>query len=207
MLTSATPLIIGYDEATTPSQDPATPDPHHGRRRRRLPSTFPLPALKRPTMNHAPGNFRLNHANPAQIQMMSKIIEALEKEQHAVLESPTGSGKSLALLCGALAWLGKEAEKQRDTSDISMDGSSTNLTILPRIYVGSRTSVHGSIEKEAVLTPPPPALFYRHKQVSQLINELKGRTPYRPKMTVLGSREHYCIHPKVSESNNKTEDW
>lgn len=46
-----------------------------------------------------------------------------------------GSGKSLALLCGALAWLGKEAEKQKDASD--MDGR-----MLPRIYVGSRTSVH-----------------------------------------------------------------
>ena len=36
--------------------------------------------------------------------MMSKIILALKKKQNALLESPTGSGKSLALLCSSLAW-------------------------------------------------------------------------------------------------------
>ncbi|KAI8332659.1 helicase C-terminal domain-containing protein [Chlamydoabsidia padenii] len=55
---------------------------------------------------------------------------------------------------------------------------------LPKIYVGSRT----------------------HKQVSQLIGELKGHTPYRPKMTVLGSREQYCIHHNVSKSEHKDDD-
>ena len=43
-------------------------------------------------------------AYPSQIAMMSKIIVSLQKAQNCLLESPTGSGKSLALLCGALAW-------------------------------------------------------------------------------------------------------
>lgn len=41
---------------------------------------------------------------PSQLSMMSRIIQGLEKKQHCLLESPTGSGKSLALLCSVIAW-------------------------------------------------------------------------------------------------------
>ena len=42
---------------------------------------------------------------------MSKVIAALRQRQNALIESPTGTGKSLSLLCSALAW--QEAEATR----------------------------------------------------------------------------------------------
>ncbi|KAJ1976120.1 hypothetical protein H4R34_004093 [Dimargaris verticillata] len=50
---------------------------------------------------------------PAQLAMMAKIITALNRRENALLESPTGSGKSLALLCSALGWLEKRRSQVR----------------------------------------------------------------------------------------------
>ncbi|XP_042887903.1 regulator of telomere elongation helicase 1 homolog, partial [Penaeus japonicus] len=54
---------------------------------------------------------------------------------------------------------------------------------VPKIYFGTRT----------------------HKQIYQIVKELR-RTSYRNTRTVvLSSREHTCIHPTVSRSRNKNE--
>jgi len=52
--------------------------------------------------------------HPAQMMAMSSMIRALNNKENAMIESPTGTGKTLALLCGALAW--QEAERRRPSS-------------------------------------------------------------------------------------------
>ena len=54
----------------------------------------------------------------------------------------------------------------------------------PKIYFGTRT----------------------HKQVSQIVRELKKTTYSGVRMTILASREHTCVHPTVSKSFNKNQD-
>ena len=42
---------------------------------------------------------------PAQKSYMEKVLMCLEDKKFGLLESPTGTGKTLALLCSSLAWL------------------------------------------------------------------------------------------------------
>uniref|UniRef100_A0A8D9B2P9 DNA 5'-3' helicase n=1 Tax=Cacopsylla melanoneura TaxID=428564 RepID=A0A8D9B2P9_9HEMI len=49
-------------------------------------------------------------AYPAQKSMMEKVIQGCNQAENCLLESPSGSGKTLALLCSVLAWQRKEKE-------------------------------------------------------------------------------------------------
>ena len=51
--------------------------------------------------------------------MMSNTIKALSKREDALLESPTGSGKTMALLCASLAWQQTEAANLQVREPIS----------------------------------------------------------------------------------------
>ncbi|KAG0165912.1 Fanconi anemia group J protein [Apophysomyces sp. BC1015] len=75
-----------------------------------------LPIAEIPSKKYIMGGVEIEfpfRAYQAQIQMMSKIITALQKTENALLESPTGSGKSLAILCAALAWREHQKKKQQ----------------------------------------------------------------------------------------------
>ena len=65
----------------------------------------------------------------SEILIFFQIIQALNKGDNALLESPTGSGKSLALLCSALAWQKHDFEtRQSLPSNEPTNPTTTNNT-------------------------------------------------------------------------------
>ncbi|KAF0990400.1 hypothetical protein HZS_4326, partial [Henneguya salminicola] len=116
-----------------------------------------------------------------QLDYMDKVINALSTKSIAVLESPTGTGKTLCLLCAVLGWQKAQNETAKFSENIlkhELDGKK-NIRPKFQIYYLSRT----------------------HNQLQQVIKELK-KTEYTPKMTVLGSRDHLCVHEEVKKINN-----
>ena len=161
---------------------------------------------------------------------MEKVIEACQSSTHALLESPTGTGKTAGLLCAVLAWTTKEVQRiQLQLAAIIADGPHTTALSSMHAHQAmmadiTRTTPAASSPFPSTSTSSPslpsvplphsspspfapvpaytrPRIIYSsrtHSQLSKVISELK-RTTYRPKMTLLGSRQQLCVHPDVRQ--------
>uniref|UniRef100_A0A8D0AE05 Regulator of telomere elongation helicase 1 n=1 Tax=Sander lucioperca TaxID=283035 RepID=A0A8D0AE05_SANLU len=137
-----------------------------------------------------------------QVDYMNKVIECLKKKQNGVLESPTGTGKTLCLLCATLAW--RESFKD----NISARKIAERLggeDMFPKTPLSSWGTAATDGDTPTYYTDVPKIIYASrtHSQLAQVINELKN-TSYRPKVCVLGSREQLCINQEVmrQESNH-----
>ena len=75
------------------------------------------------------------------------------------------------------------SEQYENTSNKPLKEKVIKKKRVPKIYFGTRT----------------------HKQIAQIVRELKKTGYGDTKMTILASREHTCIHPLVSKMKNKNE--
>ena len=124
-----------------------------------------------------------------QVDYMKKVLECLDNSHHGLLESPTGTGKTLSLLCSTLAWLEKNkasAQLAARYAQMSGEPGTMEVPVIPvrhKVIYSSRT----------------------HSQLSQAVAEL-ARTSYRyMKVAILGSRDQLCVNPAVMEANNSRE--
>ena len=124
---------------------------------------------------------------------MEKVLEALHRGENALLESPTGTGKTLCLLCATLAWQRQQARLLPQNSQMPNE---------PTAALNSQSATT-EIKPHRV-----PTIIYAsrtHSQLSQVVRELRN-TRYRPKHAVLGSREQMCVNPKVKKANATSSD-
>ncbi|KAE8574306.1 hypothetical protein XENTR_v10003373 [Xenopus tropicalis] len=133
---------------------------------------------------------------------MGKVIQCLQQGVNGVLESPTGTGKTLCLLCATLAWRQhyKDGISARKIAE-RMNGAE----LFPERPAAAWGGASAEGQASAYYSDVPKIIYASrtHSQLTQVISELK-HTVYRPKVCVLGSREQLCIHPEVKkqESNH-----
>ena len=109
---------------------------------------------------------------PNQKIYMEKVIEACKKNTIAGLESPTGTGKTLCLLCASLAYLRHERQRLIEERENNFDViDKTEKIKQPVIYYTSRT----------------------HAQLTNVIQELQ-KTCYKPINSIITSRDQMCIN-------------
>lgn len=108
---------------------------------------------------------------PCQVTYMDSVIAALQGSTNALLESPTGTGKTLCLLCSTLAWRAAEESKGL-------------LHPLPRIIFSSRTHTQlAQVAQELRRTAYPVsactlgsrAQMCIHPTISKVKGPLQGR--------------------------------
>uniref|UniRef100_A0A8C0D2T3 Regulator of telomere elongation helicase 1 n=1 Tax=Balaenoptera musculus TaxID=9771 RepID=A0A8C0D2T3_BALMU len=136
-----------------------------------------------------------------QEEYMSKVLECLQKKVNGVLESPTGTGKTLCLLCSTLAW--REHLRDAVSARRIAERASGELFLDRALASWGNAVPEGDVPACYADVPKIIYASRTHSQLTQAIRELRN-TSYRPRVCVLGSREQLCIHPEVKkqESNH-----
>ena len=136
----------------------------------------------------------------SQRAIIANSLKAFTTQSNALLQSPTGTGKGLALLSAALAFQQHVVDKQLQPVLFPQNDMRPNQEFA--IFAsGSSTSDLTRFQDE------PPRIWFTsrtHTQIKQLVNEFK-KLPYNPTMVVLAGRKHLCLNKKVLKAENQEE--
>lgn len=172
---------------------------------------FPFPTMSKP-----------------QIQIMSKLIHGVKNAEHVVLESPTGTGKTAAILSGLLSWL-YQAQIQSQSPNPEYAGGSTAAyepstpsskggesitpkdelaTEKPTVNETSTPKRDAAEQSDSSSTSRTRVVYLTrtHVQIRQVMDAIK-RSGFTPRSCSIASRLQLCIYkPDKGNHNGGEED-
>ncbi|GBE59010.1 Fanconi anemia group J [Babesia ovata] len=132
----------------------------------------------------------------AQIQILAKLVNALKNSEHVILESPTGTGKTAAILSGVLSWMYQGHVQNTVVYENPSDASQS-----------SASSSSSSSQSEASTRVKARVVYLTrtHAQIKQVMAAIK-KSGFRPKSCCIASRLQLCIYkPKKADENGENE--
>ncbi|ETN45463.1 uncharacterized protein HMPREF1541_09295 [Cyphellophora europaea CBS 101466] len=135
-----------------------------------------------------------------QLGFMSSLYDCIQNGQVGIFESPTGTGKSLSLICGSLTWL---RDHKRRTLEGEIEGDATD----PDDWLAQaekqnrrKTLLREREELEAKLAK------VRWEEARRKDLQANGRPPKRPRRNKEGpdaeDEEHFMLEDYESDTDN-----
>uniref|UniRef100_A0A3B3WIL4 Helicase ATP-binding domain-containing protein n=1 Tax=Poecilia mexicana TaxID=48701 RepID=A0A3B3WIL4_9TELE len=132
-----------------------------------------------------------------QEQFMKALYSALDQGKVGIFESPTGTGKSLSLICGALSWLADYEEKRRQEATALLQEGEASL---------SASAAPPSSSSSASAEPDWITDFVQKKAERDLVSKLKEEELKRKKREERMEMIRNNLHLKYASKRKSCEE-
>ncbi|XP_060101720.1 ATP-dependent DNA helicase DDX11 [Heteronotia binoei] len=140
---------------------------------------------------------------PIQEEFMAKLYQVLEAGKIGIFESPTGTGKSLSLICGALTWLRDFEEKKRQEEARLL---AAELEGKDPTEPSATSSTEPANSQVASAEPDWIAHFVQKKEEREAAHRLKEEQIRRKKRAERLEQIRHNVQLKYASKRRRTEE-